>query len=174
MKPEKPKVGAFAPAGFFGLWLLLAFIWIAANSSLAVDSVATGIVLSGVLAFVFSRTDSVWNGLQISPSRLYHFICYTGIFAVELVRANLNMMRYVYAPRIDIKPGIVKIRVGLKSAVGRLSLANSIALTPGSLVIDIKDDAMFVHWLDVQTTDEGEATRIIAGPFADHLEKTFD
>ena len=59
------------------------------------------------------------------------------MFAVELVRANINMMRYVYAPRIDIRPGIVKIKTGLKVPIGRLALANSIALTPGSLVMDI-------------------------------------
>ncbi len=74
------------------------------------------------------------------PSRLYHFVRYIGVFAVELVRANLNMLRYVYAPRIDITPGIVKIRTRLKTPVGRLALANSIALTPGSLVIEIEGD----------------------------------
>ena len=50
------------------------------------------------------------------------------------------MLRYVYAPRIDINPGIVKIKTRLKTPIGRLALANSIALTPGSLVIDIEGD----------------------------------
>lgn len=160
-------------AGFIGLWLLLAFIWLAVSSSAAVESIATGVLLSGILAYVFSRRDSVWSDLRLSPARLYHFLRYTGVFAFELIRANLNMMRYVYSPRIDIKPGIVKINLRLKSPIGRLALANSIALTPGSLVVDVTDDAMFVHWLDVQTTDPDEATRIIAGPFAEDLEKTF-
>jgi multicomponent Na+:H+ antiporter subunit E len=92
---------------------------------------------------------------------------------VELVRANLVMMRYVYSPRIDIKPGIVKVTTGLKTPLGRLALANSIALTPGSLVLDIKGDTLFVHWLDVRTIDPDEATRIIAGPFERYLEKVF-
>ena len=92
---------------------------------------------------------------------------------VELVRANINMMRYVFAPRIDIKPGIVKIKTKLKTPVGRLALANSIALTPGSLVIDVDADSLFVHWLDVKTTDPDEATRAIAGAFEEHLGKTF-
>jgi multicomponent Na+:H+ antiporter subunit E len=83
------------------------------------------------------------------------------------------MMRYVYAPRIDIRPGIVKIRTRLKSPLGRLALANSIALTPGSLVLDIKDDVLFIHWLDVKTIDPDEATGIIAGPFEADLEKAF-
>ena len=83
------------------------------------------------------------------------------------------MMRYVYAPRIDINPGIVRVKTNLKTPVGRLALANSIALTPGSLVVDIDGDSLFVHWLDVQTTDLEEATRTIAGAFEEHLGKTF-
>lgn len=89
------------------------------------------------------------------------------------MRANLVMMRYVYSPRIDIKPGVVKVKTGLKTPLGRLALANSIALTPGSLVLDIEDDTLFVHWLDVRTIDPDEATRIIAGPFEGYLEKVF-
>jgi multicomponent Na+:H+ antiporter subunit E len=90
-----------------------------------------------------------------------------------MVRANLNMLRYVYARRIDIDPGIVRIKTRLKTPVGRLALANSIALTPGSLVVDLEGDTLTVHWLDVQTTDPEEAARLIAGPFETDLEKTF-
>jgi multicomponent Na+:H+ antiporter subunit E len=83
------------------------------------------------------------------------------------------MMTYVYAPRVDIKPGIVKVRTHLKSPIGRLALANSIALTPGSLVMDIRDDTLFIHWLDVKTTDIDEATQALVVPFEKHLEKVF-
>jgi multicomponent Na+:H+ antiporter subunit E len=166
-------IGGKPPDGWISLWLLLTFVWIAANSSLAVENVATGVLISGILSYLFARNTSIWSGLRLTPSRIYHFALYTGVFVVELVRANLNMMRYVYSPRINIRPGIVKVSIGLKSRIGRLALANSIALTPGSLVVDIDDDALFIHWLDVKTTDRAEATRIIAGPFAEHLEKTF-
>jgi multicomponent Na+:H+ antiporter subunit E len=55
------------------------------------------------------------------------------------------MLRYVYAPRIDIGPGIVRIKTRLKTPVGRLALVNSIALTPGSLVVDMEGDTLTVH-----------------------------
>ena len=53
------------------------------------------------------------------------------------------------------------------------AVANSIALTPGSLVVDIDKDRLFIHWFDVKTTDLDEATRQIAGPFEEPLEKIF-
>jgi multicomponent Na+:H+ antiporter subunit E len=171
MAPDHP--GSRRPGGFLWLWLLLTFIWFAANSSLAIESILTGALISAVLAFVFMRRFTAWSDIRLSPERLIHFIRYTGVFAIEMVRANLNMLRYVYAPRIDIDPGIVKIRTRLKTPVGRLALANSIALTPGSLVVDIEGETLTVHWLDVQTTDPEEATRLIAGAFEPDLEKTF-
>jgi multicomponent Na+:H+ antiporter subunit E len=170
---DHSSVNAGTPKGFIWLWLLLTFIWIAANSSIEVESVAAGAMISAALAWMFTGKSGVWQAVRLSPLRLYHFVVYTGVFIVELVRANINMMRYVYAPRIDVNPGIVKIRTGLKTPVGRLALANSIALTPGSLVIEIDGENLFIHWLDVKTTDPDDATRLIAGPFEKHLEKTF-
>lgn len=165
--------GSRRPAGFLWLWLLLTVIWFAANSSLAVESILTGALISAILAWVFVRHFPVWSDIRLSPARLLHFIRYTGVFGVAMVRANLNMLRYVYAPRIDIDPGFVKIKTRLKTPVGRLALANSIALTPGSLVVDMDGDTLTVHWLDMQTTDPEEAARLIAGSFESDLEKTF-
>ena len=162
------------PGGFFCLWILLTFLWFAANMSLAVEALATGALISAVLAYMFTRRPGIWRSIRFSPARLYHFILYTGVFLVELARANVNMMRYVYARRIVVKPGIVRIKTKLKTPVARLALANSIALTPGSLVIDVDGDSLFVHWLDVKTTDPEEATRTIAGPFEEHLGKAFE
>lgn len=173
VKPDRSKPGLPWSEHSFWLWVLLTFLWIAANSSLATDSVAFGVVISAVLAFIFARKADVWQGVRFSPSRFCNFVLYTGVFAAELLRANINMMRYVYSPRIEIKPGIVKVKTRLKSPLGRLVLANSIALTPGSLVVDIEGDTLFVHWLDVRTADPDETARVIAGPFEAYLEKVF-
>jgi multicomponent Na+:H+ antiporter subunit E len=161
------------PRGFVWLAVLLTFLWFAANLSLAPEALATGALISVAVAYAFTRKRGVWRDFHLSPRRVYHFVLFTGAFLVELVRANINVLRYVFSPRIDIKPGIVRIKTKLKTPVGRLALANSIALTPGSLVIDIKDEDLFIHWLDVKTTDTDEATRAIAGAFEEHLEKTF-
>jgi multicomponent Na+:H+ antiporter subunit E len=159
--------------GFFWLWLLLTFVWIAISSSLAIESIATGVLISAALAYVFARKFEIWGGISFSPQRLYHFILYTLVFVVELVRANITMMRYVYAPRIDVDPGVVTVKTGLKSPIGRLALANSISLTPGSLVLDISEDGLTVHCLDMRTVDPDDASGTIAGPFEKHLERSF-
>lgn len=172
-RDESPQPGFLGlPRGFPALWLFLFVLWLIVNSSTALPIAATGAIVSLVIAWIFARRGRVWQ-IDVSPRGAWHFGAYTVTFFVELVKANIGMLRYVYAPRIDIRPGIVKVHMRLKSPIGRLALANSIALTPGSLVMDVRDDVMFIHWLDVQTTDPDEATEMIAAPFEKHLEVVF-
>ena len=164
---------SIAPQGMLSLWLVLFVVWMVANSTLAVEVAILGAVITLALAYVFTSSSDAWRRIRWTPAGFYHFLAYSGTFLVELVKANIAMMRVVYAPRIDIHPGIVKIRTKLKSPIGRLALANTIALTPGSLVLDIKGETLYIHWLDVQTTDLDKATVALAGPFETHLEKVF-
>jgi multicomponent Na+:H+ antiporter subunit E len=159
--------------GFVMLWILLMTLWISISSVLRLDVIIVGVVIAGAIAYHFARATDIWQTINITPTSLYHFLKYTYIFLHELVRANVNLVRYVFAWQPTMRPGIVKVTTRLKSPVGRLALANSIALTPGSLVLAIEGDALLVHWLDVETIDADEATRIIAGPFEKDLERTF-
>lgn len=174
MTPPSGNEGASRglPRGFLGLWLFLFILWLIINSSTALSKAAVGAVISLAIAWLIARRSNVWH-IDFSLRGATHFLAYTATFFTELVRANINMLRYVYAPRINIRPGIVKVHMRLKSPIGRLALANSIALTPGSLVMDVRGDDMFIHWLDVTTTDPGEATEMIVGPFEKHLEAVF-
>ncbi|WP_244196088.1 Na+/H+ antiporter subunit E [Paraburkholderia susongensis] len=166
-------MSSFFPRGMLGLWVVLFVIWMITNASLAIEPALVGLAITFVIAHVFASSSEAWRRFRLTPCALYHFLAYSATFIVELARANLNMMAYVYSPRINIKPGIVKVRTRLKSPLGRLALANSIALTPGSLVMDVRDDILFIHWLDVKTTDIDEATQILVAPFEKHLEKVF-
>jgi multicomponent Na+:H+ antiporter subunit E len=155
---------------FFNLWLTLFLLWLVANNSLASSVVVVGVFITGILAQVFARFSTVYADIRWSPRVLLHVAAYLGVFLWELVLANLNVLRLVLSPRIDIHPGIVEIRTRLKSPIGRLVLANSITLTPGTLVVDIREDSLFVHWINVSARDPVSATREIAGRFEKHLE----
>ena len=85
------------------------------------------------------------------------------------MKAILFVMSYVYSQHIDIHPGIVEIKTSLQSPIGRLALANSITLTPGTLVVDMRGDSLFIHWINVTATDPVAATQEIAGHFEKYL-----
>ena len=170
---ENAAGAKWMPKGLPGLWLLLFSLWLIINSSLEIPVMVTGAAISLAISWIFVRRSDVWQQIDLTPRAAWHFLAYTVTFFIELVKANINMLRYVYSPRIDIRPGIVKVHMRLRSPIGRLALANSIALTPGSLVVDVRGDTMFIHWLDVKTTDPDEATAMIAGAYEEHLGVVF-
>ena len=157
------------PLQFLNLWLTLLLIWLIANGTLATDTVLTGVVITAAIAFAFAAFSRVYSVIRWSPRVIYNYLLYLGVFLYELVKANLNVMRYVYSPHIDIHPGIVEIKTSLQSPIGRLALANSITLTPGTLVVDMRGDSLFIHWINVTATDPVAATQEIAGHFEKYL-----
>ena len=86
------------------------------------------------------------------------------VFSVELIKANIDMMRYVYAPRLGDQARHRQGAHRLDSPIGRLALANSIALTPGSLVMEFEGDDPFDplarhHGIDAKSKIATQASR---------------
>ena len=157
------------PLQFLNLWLTLMLIWLIANGTLAQDIVIAGAVISTVIALIFAAFSEVYSVIRWSPKVIFYYLMYLCVFFIELVKANLNVLRLVFSPRIDIHPGIVEIKTTLKSPIGRLALANSITLTPGTLVVDIIDDSLYIHWINVSSSEPVAATEEISSRFEKYL-----
>jgi multicomponent Na+:H+ antiporter subunit E len=54
--------------------------------------------------------------------------------------------------------------------MGRLMLANSITLTPGTLTVELEDEWLYVHWVNIESDDVEEATASIVSGFERYLE----
>ena len=114
--PRQDTQAPFRSHGLLSLWAVLLVVWMVANSTLAVVVVLLGAAITLPIAWILASSGGTWNRIRWTPDGLLHFSLYGATFLVELVKANIAMMRYVYAPRIDIKPGIVKVRTRLKIA----------------------------------------------------------
>lgn len=158
---------------FFNLWLTLFAIWLVANDSLAPDILLTGAALALLLAAVFTPLAGAYSYIRWTPRALLNVVLYFGVFLEELVKANINVLMLVLSPKLHIEPGIVEIQTRLKTPMGRLVLANSITLTPGTLVVDIRGDTLFIHWINVSARDPVAATRAIAGRFEKYLAEIY-
>ncbi len=65
----------------------------------------------------------------------------------------------------SFNPRVVHFRTRLKSDIARVALANSITLTPGTIVLALDDDHLIVHWLDASTCHSRLAGESIKGRF---------
>ena len=145
--------------------IILFILWLGLTSSLNSQELITGIVISIIIPFLTPYPLSNMGMKWLSPKRVFGVILYILVFLKALFIANIDVAKRVLSPSLNINPGIVKIKTSLKTDVGKMLLANSITLTPGTLTVDIKDEYLYIHWIDVETKDIEEATKIIAGDF---------
>ncbi|MCM8757321.1 MAG: Na+/H+ antiporter subunit E, partial [Candidatus Omnitrophica bacterium] len=102
-------------------------------------------------------------------------IYYLPVLFYACLVANLDVAYRVLHPRLPIRPGIVKVKTRLKSKSGRTALANSITLTPGTMSVEVTDDGfLYIHWINVQSRDIEETTRLIVERFERILERIFE
>jgi len=157
---------------FIFLSILMMLTWLLLTDSIQSDELIIGAGLSLLLGVVFAKRD-VFGQISLSPKSIVFIPIYFLVFIWALIKANVDVASRVIRPSLPIKPGIVKVKTSLKSKMGRFFLANSITLTPGTLSVDIKDDILYIHWIDVTGKNVQESTEKISATFEKYLEVIF-
>ena len=65
-------------------------------------------------------------------------------FLVQMLIANFDVAYRTLHPKMPIYPTILKTKTRLKTEFGKVTLANSITLTPGTVTVDVDDEGQFV------------------------------
>ncbi|MGM0408804.1 MAG: Na+/H+ antiporter subunit E [Bacteroidota bacterium] len=155
------------------LFFILMVVWILLNNTLRGEIIIIGLILSVIITLLFGANLRIFDELKFTPASLGYTLIYLFVFLIELIKSNLDVARRVLTPSLPINPGIVKTKTILKSKMGRMILANSITLTPGTLTVDIKGDTLYIHWIDVCCEDIDKATDAIVKKFEKHLVKIY-
>ncbi len=154
------------------LFLFLVLLW-ALLTPHNMQEIWAGVAVSALVALFTLRMDPVLGDLKLTPKSFLYLLIYIFVFIKELVISNLDVARRVVDPKLPIKPGIVKVKTKLNSRIGRTILANSITLTPGTLTVDIKDEYLYIHWIEIKHDDLEGATKDIVQKFEKYLEVIF-
>jgi len=65
----------------------------------------------------------------------------------EIAKANMDVVRAVLKPQIDVVPGLISLKADQTTDLGKAMFANSITLTPGTVSVSISNDEILVHSL---------------------------
>lgn len=152
------------------LFITLLIFWLMLNGTLATDSLIVGVIVSLSISILFASGLSFFTEFRPTPQAFIAGFYYYFYFFKELIKSNLKLAKIILSPTLPIKPGIVKVRTKLKSKMGRLMLANSISLTPGTLTVEMDGEWMYIHWVTVETTDIDTVTKNIVAGFEKYLE----
>lgn len=144
---------------------LVLFVSYTALAGIEIQELLLGAVVSVALTFILAKHVNFTMDYRF-PIRLLVFIfAYVPLFVWQLILANFDVALRVLSPKIPLNPGFVKISTDLEGDFAKLTLANSITLTPGTLSVDIDGNDIYVHTVDVNGKTPEENRKIISSKF---------
>lgn len=152
------------------IFIILLIFWILFNNSLRLEVMLPGILIALLIAIVVAPNLNVFSEININPKAILFTLVYLLVFLKELILSNFDVAFRVVSPRLPINPGIVEAKTKLKSPMGRMILANSITLTPGTFTVEMKDDRLFIHCIDIKSINTQDVTNRVIRKFEKYLE----
>ena len=134
-----------------GLILALAAFWFALSGETAPLFLMLGALSALLTLWLVARLKIIDR--DASP---YHhapnILVYGGWLLVEIVKANLAVIRRILGPTHAIDPVMVNVTTTARTNLGKALFANSITLTPGTVTVDVDGDRLKVHALVRETS----------------------
>ena len=155
---------------FLIITLTLFVIWVILNGKLSTEVLGLGAAVAVLTALLFCKNCTVFEEIKFTPRAIAYALVYVFVFIGELIKSNVDVARRVISPKLPINPGIVEVKTVLTSKIGRMILANSITLTPGTFTVELTGNRLFIHWIDVKSTNIEEDTEMIVRKFEKYLE----
>lgn len=159
---------------YIALFIIALIFWLLITLSLSLANIITGIAAAMVTALLFGNHFVKGVGKFLQPQRYGWLLLYIFVFLWECIKANFDVAYRVLHPAMPIKPGIVKVQLGIKSNIAKTMLANSITMTPGTIAVDVIDDIMYVHWIYISSDDPEVYTEKVSGRFEKYIKKIFE
>ena len=124
---------------------LLAF-WLLLSGQYSAFLAAAGIGSAIVVVIVARRMEVVdREGMPVQVTAAV--ITYWPWLAVQIVKSAWDVSMRILHPRLPISPTLVRFRPSQRSAVGLVTHANSITLTPGTITVEATPSEFLVHAL---------------------------
>ena len=128
----------------FLLNLLLALLWTVVRG----DFAPADLLIGFAVGFLALHLLGVGGGRRYT-ARVPRALAFAAYFLWELVVANLEVAWEVLTPGVRRRPGVVAVPLQVRTDAEITLLATVITLTPGTLSLDLSDDAgtLYVHAL---------------------------
>lgn len=142
----------------FGLWLLLSGHYTPLFFFLG--AISTGIAV--LFAVRMDVADQEGVPVIHLSRRIWTYIPW---LIWEVARANLAVALVVLRPKLRISPTVVRFQARQNTDLGRVIMANSVTMTPGTITVAVTGRELHVHALYRDAADgmeEGEMNRRVA------------
>ena len=149
------------------LFSLTTGLWLALSGHFDPLLLSLGLLSAATVSFVSRRMgiiDAEGQPLELMPGLLR----YAPWLAKEIVRACIDVAWRIVQPSLPIQPTIIRVPANQRTVTGRVSFANSITLTPGTISLDVLEKQIEVHALTAESAADLESGEM--GKRVEHLE----
>jgi len=129
------------------LAIALFLFWLLLSGHYTPFLLAAGLASSLLIAWFSDRLMSVVDREGHPIHLTIGALTYWPWLLWEIAKSAWDVTRRILDPKLPISPVHVRLKAGQHSDVGRVTYANSITLTPGTITIELEGDDLLVHAL---------------------------
>jgi len=130
----------------FILTLAMVAAWLTL-SGYFIPMILTFGAISVAIVVWMCRRMGILDGETVPYLSILQTLSYFVWLFVEIVKANVQVVKAVLSPDLEVSPTLVKIPLNTDVDIAETMFANSITLTPGTVSVDMQQDHILVHAL---------------------------
>jgi multicomponent Na+:H+ antiporter subunit E len=133
-------------------FIVMAGFWVLMSGMFDGFHLTLGLLCCLLIAFLSSEL-LFGPDFRVRFSQVTGMIVYLPWLFWQILLSNLHVAYIVLHPRMEelIDPQLVRFRTKLKGSFARVTLAQSITLTPGTITVELDDDEFTVYALTAAT-----------------------
>ena len=142
-----------------GITALLVVLWILAWGQLTLANVLSGLVVAAALLLAFPQRRGDRSALRLSAAGIVRLAAYV---VTQLIESNIVMTRQILRRDTTRRPGVLAHRLERPSARIAAVMSGVIALSPGTMTIDVAGDSsvVYVHFFELDDVDAARASLV--------------
>ena len=141
--PERPTgrgaLAISAVVALFGFWVLL--------SGFFTPFLLVAGAISAIAVVLFTARMGAVDREGHPTYLLGRALAYWPWLLWEITKSAWTVTRLILDPRLPISPTLIRVKTSQRTAVGQVTYANSITLTPGTISVELAQDEILVHAL---------------------------
>jgi multicomponent Na+:H+ antiporter subunit E len=159
---------------FIYTFILMFCFWLLLSGKFDLFHLTLGVISSLLVSWMSSDLLFIDRTKKGRLIEVWRFILYIPWILKEIVLSTLHVTWLALHPAMKdkIDPRMVNFKTSLKSDAARVTLANSITLTPGTITVRVEDDVFTIHALSDKVAADlpGEMEERIARIFTEERE----
>lgn len=136
------------------MYIILWILWVIFNGKLTWEIAIIGAILAGVTQWFLVRYLEVdRNFSKKLIRRFWRYLQYACVLVSEIIQSNIAVIKKILEVDKEMESQLISFSVDLSTETARVTLANSITLTPGTITVFLHGKEYVIVCLDKEFAD---------------------